>query len=151
MRPRRTISAVEKALSASFCAVPAFRRVEPAMTSGPTGSTTAWSARCAIGEPGTQTTAPVSAPASRAARSAPSVYGVLPQAETAITASAAIGASARSSAAPASASSSAASRTAPGGSDTPATSAMTALDHEKVGPHSVRVGGGHLPRRAGAA
>jgi hypothetical protein len=41
VRPRLTISAVEKALSASFWAVPAFSRVEPAMTSGPTASTTA--------------------------------------------------------------------------------------------------------------
>ena len=34
MRPRRTISAVENALSTSFCAVPAFSRVEPEIDLG---------------------------------------------------------------------------------------------------------------------
>jgi hypothetical protein len=39
------MSAVEKALRTSFCAVPAFSRVEPEMTSAPTGTSTAISAR----------------------------------------------------------------------------------------------------------
>ena len=41
--PRRTIATVEIMLSTSFCAVPAFRRVEPAMTSGPTTTSIGWS------------------------------------------------------------------------------------------------------------
>ena len=36
--PSRTIAIVEIMLRTSFCAVPALRRVEPAMTSGPTGT-----------------------------------------------------------------------------------------------------------------
>ena len=39
--PVRTMTAVESVLSAIFCAVPAFRRVEPLKTSGPVGSTIA--------------------------------------------------------------------------------------------------------------
>ena len=45
VRPSRTIVTVEIVFSTSFCAVPAFIRVEPAITSGPTTATTAWSAR----------------------------------------------------------------------------------------------------------
>jgi hypothetical protein len=33
--PSRTINAVEKPLSTSFCAVPALSRVEPVIASGP--------------------------------------------------------------------------------------------------------------------
>ena len=44
VRPSRTIVTVEIVFRTSFCAVPAFIRVEPAITSGPTTATTSWSA-----------------------------------------------------------------------------------------------------------
>ena len=62
---------VEIVFRTSFCAVPAFIRVEPAITSGPT--TTVDGVLDGGGErrdPGTQTTPTVSAPAARAAASA---------------------------------------------------------------------------------
>ena len=49
--PSRTIAIVEIMLRTSFCAVPALRRVEPAMTSGPTGTRISWSASSASSEP----------------------------------------------------------------------------------------------------
>jgi hypothetical protein len=51
-RPSRTIVAVEKAFSTSFCAVPAFIRVEPVSTSGPVSGATWASATAAIGAAG---------------------------------------------------------------------------------------------------
>ena len=47
MRPSRIIVTVEIVLRTSFCAVPAFSRVEPAITSGPTTTATSCSARAA--------------------------------------------------------------------------------------------------------
>src|SRR5215468_9356008 len=43
VRPSRIIATVEIVLSTSFCAVPALRRVEPAITSGPTTAATSCS------------------------------------------------------------------------------------------------------------
>ena len=100
MRPSRIIETVEIVLSTSFWAVPALRRVDPVITSGPVTATIVWSARRASGESGTPATATTSAPASAAARAAPSAYGVVPLAERTTTASA--GVTAASAAAPAS-------------------------------------------------
>ena len=60
-----------KVLSAIFCAVPAFSRVLPEMTSGPVSSTTESSQAAASGAPGLLTMATVNAPAARAASAAP--------------------------------------------------------------------------------
>ena len=57
VRPRRTIVTVEIVLSTSFWAAPALRRVEPAITSGPTTTSMAWSAAPEISEPGWQASA----------------------------------------------------------------------------------------------
>src|SRR5829696_5541976 len=98
------MTAVENAFSTIFWAVPAFRRVEPPITSGPTGTSTrvstAGTAPAATrpadaspanppagGEPIAQVIAAVIAPASRAAARAPSTYGVRPLAVTPITTS----------------------------------------------------------------
>jgi len=62
--------------STSFCAVPAFRRVDPAMNSGPTSTTIVWSAMRSSSELGAQTRAMVCAPASAAARIASTTKGV---------------------------------------------------------------------------
>ena len=76
----RTIRAVEKAFSAIFCAVPAFSRVLPDTSSGPVSRVRPISACAASGEPGLLARPMVSAPASRAARNAPSAHGVVPEA-----------------------------------------------------------------------
>ena len=73
---------VEMVLRTSFWAVPAFMRVEPAITSGPTSTSIARSARRASSEPATQARPIVSEPAALARSIAPSVYGVLPPALT---------------------------------------------------------------------
>ena len=49
--PSRTMLAVESVFSTSFCAVPAFIRVEPAMISGPTTTAISCSTACPSGEP----------------------------------------------------------------------------------------------------
>ena len=72
VRPSRTMVTVEIVFRMSFCAVPAFIRVEPAITSGPVTATISWSARRPSLESRAHTTATVSAPASDAARAAPS-------------------------------------------------------------------------------
>ena len=69
--PSRTIVIVEIMLSTSFCAVPAFSRVEPAITSAPTTTAISCSASRPSSEPSTETTATVSAPARAASASAP--------------------------------------------------------------------------------
>src|SRR5581483_2458229 len=109
VRPRRTFTIVEIAFSTSFCAVPAFRRVEPETISAPTGVAISIDASCASGLPGTQTTATQSAPLSPAVRRAASVYGVVPLALIATTASSGPTRSACSCATPRSSSSSASS------------------------------------------
>ena len=70
-RPSRIITAVEIMLSISFCAVPAFIRVEPVTNSGPTTASKAYSASAATGDRGLQVIAPVSSPCARAVRSPP--------------------------------------------------------------------------------
>ena len=80
MRPIRTITAVDTALSTSFCAVPAFIRVEPVSTSGPVPTPTSTST--SAGPPGSAHTSAVAAPASRATRSPASTHGVRPLAAT---------------------------------------------------------------------
>jgi hypothetical protein len=106
VRPSFTITAVENAVSTSFCAVPAFMRVDPATTSGPVSTSTSTSMSSRPVACGLENTRPVCAPSSRAARSAPSTYGVRPDAVRPSTKSPAE-ADAASSAAPASSSSSA--------------------------------------------
>lgn len=49
---QRTIASVVSMFSTSFCAVPAFRRVEPAMNSGPTTTSMAMSASRPAAESG---------------------------------------------------------------------------------------------------
>src|SRR5205823_899963 len=73
VRPRRIIVTVEIALRTSFCAVPAFRRVEPDTTSGPTMTATSCCALAPSALCGAHTTATQSAPAVRADSSAASV------------------------------------------------------------------------------
>ena len=108
--PRRIMDTVEIVLRTSFCAVPAFSRVEPARISGPTTTSISCAHRRARSDPGTHTTQAVNEPAADAARAAPSAKGVLPLALTTITASSGPGRSASSARAPAPSSSSAASR-----------------------------------------
>jgi hypothetical protein len=117
-----TIVTVEIVFSTSFCAVPAFIRVEPLMNSGPTSTSIGRSARRASSAPWAHASPIVSAPASRARSSAPSVYGVRPLALTPSTASRGPTSSSASSASSSSAS----------------TSVCTAeiRSVEKVGPHS---------------
>ena len=69
---------VEIMFRTSFCAVPAFSRVEPAITSAPTGTHTSRSASAASSEPSTHVMHPVSAPRLRAASSAPTTQGERP-------------------------------------------------------------------------
>ena len=73
----------------SFCAVPAFSRVEPARISGPTTTAISRAQRPASSDPGTHTTQAVKAPAAAAARAAPRANGVPPLALTTTTASSA--------------------------------------------------------------
>ena len=65
--PSRTIVTVEIVFRSSFCAVPAFILVEPAITSGPTTTATSCSASRPSSESSAQTSATVSAPVRRAA------------------------------------------------------------------------------------
>jgi len=64
---------VDRALSVTFCAVPAFSRVEPATNSGPTRVSTASSVTATSGVCGLATTATVSAPTVLAAAAAATV------------------------------------------------------------------------------
>jgi len=70
--------AVLSMLSTIFCAVPAFMRVEPAMTSGPTRGAMVTSASSPSGEGRLQTSPMVSAPRRFASATAPSTQGVRP-------------------------------------------------------------------------
>src|SRR5207248_1785481 len=69
--PSRIIARVEIVFRTSFCAVPAFRRVEPATNSGPTTTASSCSQVRASSESRTETTQAVRAPAAAAASSAP--------------------------------------------------------------------------------
>ena len=70
-RPSLIMTEVEIMLSISFCAVPAFMRVDPVTNSGPTTASRAYSASAATGDAGLQVMAPVSSPCRRASRSPP--------------------------------------------------------------------------------
>ena len=87
--PSRIIVTVDSMLRTIFCAVPAFMRLEPASTSGPTTGTIATSTARVISDPGAQVTATVNAPSARARSTAPIVYGVRPDAAMPTTASSA--------------------------------------------------------------
>ena len=81
MRPRRTMTAVEKALRTSFWAVPALSRVDPVMTSGPVSTASRWSAANVSSACGLAVTSSGDrAPLTRAGASAPATYGVRPDA-----------------------------------------------------------------------
>ena len=69
----RTITALLKVFSAIFCAVPAFSRVLPLMTSGPVSSNTPNSHAASSGAPGLLAKPTVSAPAVRAVCAAATV------------------------------------------------------------------------------
>ena len=66
VKPNRVMARVVIMLQMSFCAVPAFMRVEPATTSGPTSATISMSAARPSGEPGLQVIPTVLAPRPRA-------------------------------------------------------------------------------------
>src|SRR6266508_5444782 len=136
VRPSRTIATVEIVLRTSFCAVPAFIRVDPAITSGPTTMRISCSTADPSGESGTQTMPAVTAPAAAARSTAPRTYGVRPLADSATTASSAPIPIASMSASPPSRSSSAASCAVATASTPPATTAITWSAAENVGPHS---------------
>ena len=123
--PSRIIEIVEIVLSTSFCAVPAFSRVEPARNSGPTTTAISCSTSRPSSESGTATMHAVTAPACAAASSAPSTYGVRPLALTPTTASRCPTPSARVSSAPDRRSSSATPSSSGDASSPPATSATT--------------------------
>jgi hypothetical protein len=137
VRPVRTITSVDNALTMTFCTVPAFSRVEPASSSGPVGISTGRSTTEARGVPSSHTTATVSAPAAAAASAAARVNGVRPLADSAISASTGRSDSALTATRPSSGSSSASSRGPVAACDPPATTAMTRPGtRPKVGPHS---------------
>jgi len=73
-----TIAIVEIMLSASFCAVPAFSRVEPVSTSGPTSISMAMSAAAPTAEFLLHVTPTVAQPTLFAYSSAAITYGVRP-------------------------------------------------------------------------
>ena len=135
--PSRIIEMVETMFSTSFWAVPAFSRVEPASSSGPTTTTISRSTARPSSESGAQTTHAVEAPAAAAASIAPSTYGVRPLALMPITASVAPTPAECTSRRPASASSSAASCSSDEGASAPARRASTWPGaEENVASHS---------------
>ena len=105
--PFRTIEMVENMLSTSFCAVPDLRRVEPESTSGPTSTSIPCSAAALRAVPTLHERPMLSAPSSRARRTAAITYGVRPLEAMPITVSSGPMPAASMAAAPASASSSA--------------------------------------------
>ena len=84
---KRTMIAVESVFKAIFCAVPAFSRVLPDTSSDPVSSVMPISACVMTGASGLLARPMVSAPRARAARIAPSTYGVVPDAASKITTS----------------------------------------------------------------
>ncbi len=80
VRPILIMVAVENEVSTSFCAVPAFIRVEPVTTSGPVSTVIRMSTSSGTGASGFPVTRAVAAPRCRAVRSAASTYGVRPEA-----------------------------------------------------------------------
>ncbi|MBW8702618.1 hypothetical protein MBT84_23770 [Streptomyces sp. MBT84] len=85
---------VEIMLRTSFCAVPAFSRVEPVSSSGPATISMPWSAAAARGLSALHDRPTVSAPRARACSTAPRAYGVRPEAEMPTTVSRSVSASA---------------------------------------------------------
>ncbi len=85
--PSRIIVIVESMFSTSFWAVPAFSLVEPAISSGPTTTSMPCSAAAASALSSLQARPTVSAPSARACSTAPTAYGVRPEAETPTTVS----------------------------------------------------------------
>ena len=83
----RTIAAVVSMLRTSFVAVPAFRRVEPAITSGPTAGAMVRSTNVCSSVLGSQVTKMIFEAALRARVKPPLTYGVIPLADTPITTS----------------------------------------------------------------
>ena len=86
-RPASTIAVVEMRLTASFCAVPAFRRVEPVSTSGPVSSRTARAPTSSSGVPGLFAIPQVRQPRRRACRTPSTTNGVVPLAASPTTVS----------------------------------------------------------------
>ena len=78
---------VEIKLSTTFCAVPAFIRVEPAISSRPVSTSTGYFADVSSAVPGLLATPMVTTPYVPACCSAATVNGVVPLAATAITTS----------------------------------------------------------------
>src|SRR5690625_199234 len=87
VRPRRTMSAVEKLWRTSFWAVADFIRVEPVSASGPVSATTATSTPSSSRERGLEVTSAVKAPWRAAWARAPATYGVRPEAARPMTTS----------------------------------------------------------------
>ena len=100
--PARTIAAVVSMFRTILVAVPAFSRVEPAMTSGPTPRMMATSARSFSADRGSQVTPMMGARAARALATAPRTNGVIPLAEIPITTSLRVGLRPRMARSPAS-------------------------------------------------
>ncbi len=124
-------------LSTSFCAVPAFSRVEPVTTSGPTITSTAWWAARESGTPALQESPTVRAPSLRASLTAATTNGARPLAEIPTTESSGPASCSRMAAAPASASSSAPSTDRVSAGTPPAMMPRTTSGSvPKVGGHS---------------
>ena len=83
----RIIAAVVSMLSTSLVAVPALRRVDPAMTSGPTAGAIVRSTKVCSSVRGSQVTKMMRAPARRALVNAPRTNEVMPLADTPMTTS----------------------------------------------------------------
>ncbi len=83
----RTMAAVVSMLRTILVAVPAFRRVEPAITSGPTAGAIVRSTKVCSSVPGKQVTKMILAPACRARVRPPRTNGVIPLADTPTTTS----------------------------------------------------------------
>jgi hypothetical protein len=90
VRPSLTMIAVDSEFRIIFWAVAALSLVEPAIASGPVSTSRLWSASSASGADRLLPTSTVSAPAARAARSAPATYGVRPLADNPTATSAAV-------------------------------------------------------------
>ncbi len=135
--PSRIITVVLIMLSTSFCAVPAFSRVEPVSTSGPVTTAMAWSARSRMGAGSLLEMAIVNAPRSRAACRAAMTYGVAPLAATPTKASFSPASTSDTSQRARSGSSSAPSMLIVSAPSPPAMSALTRRGETlKVGTHS---------------
>ena len=135
--PNRTIAAVDSMLRTIFCAVPAFSRVDPVSTSGPTSGAIKIFAIRATGMLRLAVTATVVALHFRAYFNAPSTYGVVPLAAIPMTTSFGVNFLARKSSSPFRTKSSAPSTAFVTARRPPAISAWTNLrEVPNVGAHS---------------